>query len=101
VDLAVAAGFVRIVSLPLLVFDPVQSRSEFMSINPHESEPPERRGVIAVVTRGDRFLVIRRSATVAAPRKFCFPGGGIEGTESEPEAKSNRFIGLQKRKCSP
>ena len=57
-----------------------------MPINPHETAPPERRGVIAVVTRGDRFLVIRRSATVAAPRKFCFPGGGIEGTESEPEA---------------
>ena len=57
-----------------------------MSRNPGETEPPVRRGVIAVVTRGEHFLVIRRSATVAAPRKFCFPGGGIEGAESEAEA---------------
>jgi 8-oxo-dGTP diphosphatase len=47
---------------------------------------PLRYGVIAVVHRDERFLVIRRSATVAAPRMFCFPGGGIEPNESEPEA---------------
>ena len=41
---------------------------------------------MAVVARGPRLLVIRRSATVIAPRTFCFPGGGIEGDESEEEA---------------
>jgi 8-oxo-dGTP diphosphatase len=45
-----------------------------------------RRGVIAVVVREARFLVIRRSALVAAPRMFCFPGGGIEEGETEPVA---------------
>lgn len=47
---------------------------------------PRRRGAVAVITRGEQFLVIRRSAMVAAPRKFCFPGGGIEGAETEAEA---------------
>jgi len=45
-----------------------------------------RRGVVAVVVRDDRFLVIRRAAEVIAPGKYCFPGGGIEGPESEVEA---------------
>lgn len=49
-------------------------------------DPPRRRGAVAVITRGEQFLVIRRSALVAAPRKFCFPGGGIEGAETEAEA---------------
>lgn len=47
---------------------------------------PLRRGAVAVIMRGDRYLVIRRSSTVAAPRLFCFPGGGIEGDETEAEA---------------
>ena len=46
----------------------------------------ERRGAIAVVPRGDRLLVIRRSAHVIAPGAYCFPGGGIEAEESETEA---------------
>jgi 8-oxo-dGTP diphosphatase len=56
------------------------------SITPDSEKLPSRRGVIAVVTRGDQFLVIRRSAMVLAPREFCFPGGGIEGDETEAEA---------------
>jgi 8-oxo-dGTP pyrophosphatase MutT (NUDIX family) len=47
---------------------------------------PRRRGSIAVVRRGEQFLVIRRSLTVAAPGMYCFPGGGIEGQETEAEA---------------
>ena len=46
----------------------------------------DRRGVIAVVHQPPLWLVIRRSAFVAAPRKYCFPGGGIEQGESEPVA---------------
>jgi 8-oxo-dGTP diphosphatase len=45
-----------------------------------------RHGVVAVIVRDDRFLVIRRSQTVAAPGAYCFPGGGIEAGESEQQA---------------
>ncbi|HEY5311848.1 MAG TPA: NUDIX domain-containing protein [Pirellulales bacterium] len=45
-----------------------------------------KRGVVAVVRREGRFLVIRRSATVVAPLAYCFPGGGIEAGESEEAA---------------
>ncbi len=46
----------------------------------------ERKGVVAVIKNEDRFLVIRRSRFVRAPRKLCFPGGGVEGSESNTEA---------------
>ena len=42
-----------------------------------------RQGAVAVVVRDGRLLVIRRSEEVVAPRKFCFPGGGIEAGETE------------------
>ncbi len=45
-----------------------------------------RYGAVAVILREDRFLVIRRSRHVVAPRAFCFPGGGIEAGESEQQA---------------
>jgi 8-oxo-dGTP diphosphatase len=50
------------------------------------AELPLSRGVVAVVMRGDRFLVIRRSKHVRAPGMHCFPGGAIEPGESEAEA---------------
>jgi 8-oxo-dGTP diphosphatase len=46
---------------------------------------------VAVVTREDRFLVIRRAEGVLAPGKYCFPGGGIEGSESEASALAREF----------
>lgn len=49
-------------------------------------DPSRRRGVVAVIFRNDRLLVIRRSQTVAAPGKLCLPGGGIEVGESECDA---------------
>lgn len=49
------------------------------------------RGVVAVVLRGDKFLVIRRSQHVRAPGKFCFPGGSIEAGESEEVAVVREF----------
>jgi 8-oxo-dGTP diphosphatase len=45
-----------------------------------------RRGVVAVITRDDKLLVICRSRMVVAPLAYCFPGGGIEPGESEPAA---------------
>jgi len=50
------------------------------------AESPLRHGVVAVVMRGERFLVIRRSKHVRAPGMHCFPGGAIEPGESEAEA---------------
>jgi 8-oxo-dGTP pyrophosphatase MutT (NUDIX family) len=48
--------------------------------------PAGRRGAVAVILRDGRFLVIRRSATVVAPGAYCFPGGAIEGAETEEAA---------------
>jgi len=45
-----------------------------------------RRGAVGVICRQDRLLVIRRSESVAAPGAYCFPGGGIEGDETEQAA---------------
>ena len=45
-----------------------------------------RRGVVAVIRREERFLVIRRSMHVVAPGLICFPGGGIEAGETESQA---------------
>ncbi len=46
-----------------------------------------RRGAVAICPRNDGcLLVIRRAASVIAPLTYCFPGGGLELGESEPEA---------------
>ncbi|MBN1908622.1 MAG: NUDIX domain-containing protein [Pirellulales bacterium] len=52
---------------------------------------PGRRGVIGIVVREGSLLVIRRSREVVAPRTYCFPGGGIEGNETEEEALRREF----------
>lgn len=51
-----------------------------------EPSKADRRGAVAVIVRQGRFLVIRRSLGVVAPRQYCFPGGAIEPGESEQEA---------------
>lgn len=44
-------------------------------------------GVVVAVKRSDgRWLCIRRSQSVAAPLKVCFPGGAIEAGESQENA---------------
>ena len=47
---------------------------------------PPRHGVVAVIIREGRFLVIRRSQHVRAPGMHCFPGGAIEPNEDEAAA---------------
>ena len=47
---------------------------------------PPGRGVVAVIPRDGRLLVIRRSQFVIAPRMLCFPGGGVRPGEEEPDA---------------
>lgn len=46
---------------------------------------------MAVVVRDSRMLVIRRARGVVAPLVYCFPGGGIEGNESEEETLIREF----------
>ena len=53
-----------------------------------EPSPTIRRrdGVIGVAWQAEKLLVIRRSRLVTAPLRYCFPGGGIETGETQPEA---------------
>jgi 8-oxo-dGTP pyrophosphatase MutT (NUDIX family) len=53
---------------------------------PQDASAAGRRGVVAVVVRDHRLLLVRRSQTVVAPGAYCFPGGAVETGESEPEA---------------
>jgi (d)CTP diphosphatase len=55
---------------------------------PRPLQPDGRvHGVVIACARPDgRFLCIRRSSTVIAPLKVCFPGGGIEIGESQAAA---------------
>ena len=50
-----------------------------------------KEGVIVVVKRGDRLLMIKRAAGVVAGGAWCFPGGAIEPNESQPEALVREF----------
>ena len=54
-------------------------------------DDPGKRGAVGVIVREGRMLVIRRARTVVAPLVYCFPGGGIEGDESEVEALIREF----------
>ena len=49
-------------------------------------------GVVLGCQREDgRWLLIRRSAFVAAPGKVCFPGGAIEAGESQADAAAREM----------
>lgn len=52
---------------------------------PHEISP-RKYGAVAVIRQSEKWLMIRRSAQVRAPRKLCFPGGTIELGEAECDA---------------
>jgi 8-oxo-dGTP pyrophosphatase MutT (NUDIX family) len=45
-----------------------------------------KRGVVGVIFRDERLLIIRRALTVTAPGMLCLPGGAIETGESEEQA---------------
>ncbi len=59
---------------------------------PTADEQPIRHGVVAVIVRDERLLVIRRSQSVVAPGAYCFPGGGIEAGESEEQALRRELV---------
>jgi 8-oxo-dGTP diphosphatase len=48
--------------------------------------PARRKGVVAVVLRGDRMLVIRRAAAVADPGYWAPVSGTVEPDEGEAAA---------------
>jgi 8-oxo-dGTP pyrophosphatase MutT (NUDIX family) len=50
-----------------------------------------QEGVVIVVRRGRRFLVVRRAAGVIAPGAWCFVGGAIEPGETQPQAVVREF----------
>ncbi len=71
---------------------------------PKIPDDPGRRGVVAVCLRDGHMLVIRRAQSVVAPGMYCFPGGGIEGNESEADALVREFreeIGVAVRPLRP
>ena len=55
------------------------------------SKPIQRYGVVGVIVEHDRYLLVRRSSTVLAPGKLCFPGGGIEPGETPQQALVREF----------
>ena len=55
--------------------------------------------VVAIISQGDRLLVIKRSATVRSPNLFCFPGGMIEVGET-PEVALQREMSEELNICA-
>lgn len=51
-----------------------------------------REGVVVVVRRDERFLLIRRADGILAGGAWCFVGGGIEPGESQAEAVVREFL---------
>ena len=43
-------------------------------------------GILGIIRRGDRLLMIQRAEGVRAPLTWCFPGGHIEKGETQVEA---------------
>jgi mutator protein MutT len=49
-------------------------------------------GVVAVLRREGRLLVIRRAEGIAAPGAWCFPGGAIEAGETVEQALIREIV---------
>jgi len=58
---------------------------------PDPGRPSVREGVVVVVWRGGRLLLIRRAQGVVAPGAWCFVGGALEPGETQPEAVRREF----------
>lgn len=59
--------------------------------SPHEAGTARVEGVVVVVRRADRFLVIRRAEGVCAAGAWCFVGGAVEAGESQVQAVEREF----------
>jgi 8-oxo-dGTP diphosphatase len=51
-----------------------------------------QEGVVVVVVRAGRFLMIRRAEGILAGGAWCFVGGGIEPGETQAEAVRREFF---------
>lgn len=60
-----------------------------------------RRGVVGIIERAGRYLVIRRSASVIAPLLWALPGGGIEPGETKQQALVREFSEELGVPCEP
>ncbi len=49
------------------------------------------QGIVVVVERAGRYLVVRRSEHVVAPGAWCFVGGAIEPGETQEQAVVREF----------
>ena len=56
-----------------------------------DDESRMQQGVVIVVRRGQRFLVLRRAAHIPAGGAWCFVGGAIDAGESQAEAVIREF----------
>ena len=68
----------------------------------HHIQPDGRvHGVAVAISDGNgRWLCVRRSATVVAPLKVCFPGGGVDADETQAAAvvrETREEIGIEVR----
>lgn len=68
-----------------------------MSERHDDAKPPDSagsdliQGVVIVVHRDGRFLMIKRAQGILAGGAWCFVGGGIEDGESQAEAAIREF----------
>lgn len=58
---------------------------------PQPEQTPVREGVVVVVWRRGRFLLIRRAAGTIAAGAWCFVGGSIEPGETQAQAVRREF----------
>ena len=52
-----------------------------------DAERTTREGVVAIIERAGRYLMIRRPDDIRAGGYWCFVGGGIDDGESHEQAR--------------
>jgi mutator protein MutT len=68
---------------------PLRNGAYFVALESQSRMPqdprPRKIGVVGVIARENKLLVIQRSQHVRSPGKFCFPGGAMEPGETEEQ----------------
>jgi 8-oxo-dGTP diphosphatase len=67
------------------------SWAESHATPPGPDTRPLREGVVIVVVREGRFLLIRRAPGIVAAGRWCFVGGSMEPGESQEQACLREF----------